>query len=402
MGMANMAPSFHQAPPPLYLTYKVRVQCGSSCDNMMEPQPSTSSAKETDLSLAQGVFEGTITKPTIEAEIVVRRRKRGKAFVATDLVFDIQFRQSTAGNLPVLSCLVSVHQVMLTLIAKLKEFFDDKKRRLAFFSAHVDQMTSSIYSGGVSLHEQPEQEIAQQILRLLFMYLVSKNKVDLNSNLIIKVCVMSLDHTLNHDILKHGRRQLPGPDHLIGHQGSSLKEVTHYLGPCHGLIIIPEGYPVAPCMFAMRCLPVAFAVGDMLSTAARTGKAEGKKMLFELRGLSQRAYNPDKQKNIIGRKIWAQTQFLLDQICWPSKGPFTYALLDKLCKHFGYQAAVFSGLINKPSYFFPLDQPEPRPDCPWIFLQEVQSLNSDSPVKFHTHLIVRLEQVFKKKIICSA
>ena len=84
--------------PPLYLPYKVGAQSESSCDNMTDPQPSTSSAKETVLSLAKGVFEGTITKPTIEAEIVVRRRKRGKAFVATDLVFDIQFRQSTAGN----------------------------------------------------------------------------------------------------------------------------------------------------------------------------------------------------------------------------------------------------------------------------------------------------------------
>ena len=56
---------------------------------------STSSAvsKETNLDLAKEVFEEkTITNPRIEAEVVVRRRKRGKTFVAQDIVFEIRFR----------------------------------------------------------------------------------------------------------------------------------------------------------------------------------------------------------------------------------------------------------------------------------------------------------------------
>ena len=222
---------------------------------MAEPRPSTSSAKETDLTLAQGDFEETINQPTISAEIIVRRRKRGRAFVATDIVFEIQFRQSTAGNLPLLSVLISVHKVMITLISKLKDYYNDRQRQLAFFSAHVDKMTSPIFLGGVSLHEQLEQEIAQQILRPLFMYLVSKNEVDLNSNLIINACVMSLDHTTAHDAMKRRRRQLPGPDHLVGHRGSSLKEIDHYSGPCHGLIVITQGFPQQPQAFAKNASP---------------------------------------------------------------------------------------------------------------------------------------------------
>ena len=124
---------------------------------MTNPTPSTSSgvSKETNLDLAKEVFEKKIPSPRIDAEIVVRRRKRGKAFVAEDILFEIQFRQSSSGNLPLLSVVVSVYHVLKEIVEKLKGFYDDKKRRLAFFSSHVDQMTSSIYSGGRSIHEEP-------------------------------------------------------------------------------------------------------------------------------------------------------------------------------------------------------------------------------------------------------
>ena len=109
--------------------------------------------------------------------------------------------------------------------------------------------------------------------------------------------------------------------------------------------------PHQPDLFSQRCLPVAFAVADMLTKAAEAGEVEGKKMWYQLRSLSQRAKATNREKDAIGRKIWAHTQSLLDQVCSPSKGPFTYALLEKLCKKFGYQCIVFSGLFPVPPFF---------------------------------------------------
>ena len=205
---------------------------------------------------------------------------------------------------------------MITLISKLKDYYNDRQRQLAFFSAHVDKMTSPIFLGGVSLHEQLEQEIAQQILRPLFMYLVSKNEVDLNSNLIINACVMSLDHTTAHDAMKRRRRQLPGPDHLVGHRGSSLKEIDHYSGPCHGLIVITQGFPQQPQAFAQKCLTISFAVGDLLSTAARTGESKGRKMLYELKGLSQQVMLLERRKMLLDARFWS----ILNR-CWTKWAP---------------------------------------------------------------------------------
>ena len=73
---------------------------------MPEPEPGTS--KESDLEGAKRAVETTVTAQNVEADITVRRRRRGTRFTAHDLLFVIQFRQSDLGNLPVLNVLISV------------------------------------------------------------------------------------------------------------------------------------------------------------------------------------------------------------------------------------------------------------------------------------------------------
>ena len=117
------------------------------------PDPSQSSSdKGHDLDGAKRSFDSVQRTPTLRAQITVRRRKRGTRHVAEDLLFVVTFSQSDAGNLPVLECLLGVHSSIISLIEKLKNFFDDKQRRLCFFSASVDQMVSPMFSGGQDLH----------------------------------------------------------------------------------------------------------------------------------------------------------------------------------------------------------------------------------------------------------
>ena len=126
------------------------------------------------------------------------------------------------------------------------------------------------------------------------------------------------------------------------------------------------------------------------------------KLLFQLRSLSQHKKASNKEKNAIGEGIWVQAQEQLDRVCSPSTGPFSYALLDTLCKTFNYQAIIFSGLLPTPVYVYPLEQEgEPRQDLPCLFFQEVVSLNPESPTTRHLQVILRPELVHKNRHLCQ-
>ena len=170
--------------------------------------PSTSqSDKEHDLEAARKSFESTLSTPTLKVNITVRCRRRALRHVATDLLFIVTFSESDAGELPVLSCLIRVYESILTLIRKLKRYFDDQKRRLCFFCANLKSMTSPVFSGGRDLFGEKEQEICNAVLKPLFAYLCSNAEVSLSAGLEIKVCVLSLAYTIEHDNKKRLARK---------------------------------------------------------------------------------------------------------------------------------------------------------------------------------------------------
>ena len=89
------------------------------------------------LDLAKRVFESVKKTPTLKANITVRRRRRLTRHVAQDLLFCINFSPSDAGSIPVLTCLIGVHEIILTLVQKLKNYFDDQQSRLCFLAAQL-------------------------------------------------------------------------------------------------------------------------------------------------------------------------------------------------------------------------------------------------------------------------
>ena len=100
---------------------------------MSEAGPSKIDIDKENLDLAKRTFDSDTSTPTLRAKITVRHRKRPTRHVAQDLLFSVTFSQSDAGNIPVLTCLLGVHQVILSLVQRLKTYFDDKKQRLCFF-----------------------------------------------------------------------------------------------------------------------------------------------------------------------------------------------------------------------------------------------------------------------------
>ena len=153
---------------------------------MDNSQPSTSAGlnKETNLEHAKDVFEDTVCMPTLAATIKVRRRKRAKNFAAEDLLIEVHFGEKpSGGNLELMACLISVYEVLMTLVRKLRHYFDDRKRRLCFFSASAPALTTPIFSGGRSLFDETPEQIVQAIMKPLFVFLVSNTEVDLHQGL---------------------------------------------------------------------------------------------------------------------------------------------------------------------------------------------------------------------------
>ena len=103
---------------------------------------SASRDKEANLPAAKEAFESSYSTQTLKINIEVRRQKRGVKDVAEDLSFVVSFSASEAGNLPILDCHIGVCQSILTLIRKLKGYFNDGKRRFTFFSANLESMIS--------------------------------------------------------------------------------------------------------------------------------------------------------------------------------------------------------------------------------------------------------------------
>ena len=107
-----------------------------------------------------------------------------------------------------------------------------------------------------------------------------------------------------------------------------------------------------------------------------------------------------KAKNQIGEKIWKNVQELMAEINVPSLGPHQYDVLDALCKKNNCQAIVYSGLDSAPTWTYPKDLKEIRPDLPSIFLEEKVCLDPNSKDLAHLDVIIRPEQI-GKKFMCT-
>ena len=83
---------------------------------------STSQEKGRDLEGAKKAFETTISHDdTLNTVISVRRRLRAKTFECEDLLFVVEFKQSTqGGSLPLMDCLVAVYRSVLDQVNKTK------------------------------------------------------------------------------------------------------------------------------------------------------------------------------------------------------------------------------------------------------------------------------------------
>ena len=164
-----------------------------------------SSSRE-ELEAAKEHFVQTVDFPNISCKIGVRRlkfKKRKSPFLTEDLVFTLNFHpesQNAAEKILIMSSLVFVNEAVINLVDKLKDYFDDSKRRFSFFSAHIESMTSDLFSGARNIHEESSEILAASILEPIYGYLSSNTLIDLKKNRFeIRATVLSFNHSERYD-----------------------------------------------------------------------------------------------------------------------------------------------------------------------------------------------------------
>ena len=112
-----------------------------------------------DLQNAQKYFTNSLDYPGISCDISVRRlrfNKKKSPFQTEDLVFTLNFHpgnEKDAEKAPIMNSLIYVDSAVKHLVESLKNYFDNSKKRLCFFSAHIDGMVSDVFSGARNIHD---------------------------------------------------------------------------------------------------------------------------------------------------------------------------------------------------------------------------------------------------------
>ena len=150
-------------------------------------------------------------------------------------------------------------------------------------------MTFNLYTGAQDLHNENKKDIATSILRPLFVYLCSKTEADLSSNLEIKCCVCSLDHTVEYvkKKMRLEKRPYPEDDQVGFPAGSKVPGIPLAKKKFEwGRLIIPSGFSSDKTLFEGKCLPIALCMGKMLYEAAFQGEGSMKTLLKQFRWLT--------------------------------------------------------------------------------------------------------------------
>ena len=240
------------------------------------PSDTMANPNQEDLQATREVFHETVRYPEISVDFDVCRlgfTSRQTAFQSEDLVFTMNFHEIRTGqNMPIISALIPVYVAVKDLIAKLKRWFNDDKKRFIFMSAYIDGMASDVYSGGIDLGKTSNKAAADAILHKIYGYLISNTLVSLtNSNFQIKVTVISFNHSQVYDMNRKKKPREP-PQRPLPTTRIGTYEDKRSVKKKPGIIMIKNGYPAQPDAFKSRCLITAFTIAKMIQEYAFEGQ----------------------------------------------------------------------------------------------------------------------------------
>ena len=253
---------------------------------------------------------------------------------------------------------------------------------------------SDIFFGGIKLHDEENEQIANRILRALFNYLISNKDFDLSSSsLEFRITLVGLPH--RHALEQKAKKKHSKKTYKLANYGKknfgssslSLTENKH-------LLCIPNGIKGDENCMEGQCLIYAFTAAYWYNKAFEDNPNGCPKILNHLRALNNRSKPLAQKKSFLW--LAESCHELIKEIpglSMSNKGPFPLSLLETLCAKHNCQAVVFSNLFH-PTKIVYLTPEQCQDSRMKLFFFENSSLGSKTS---HCDVILRPDLFFGKQ-----
>ena len=233
------------------------------------------------------------------------------------------------------------------MIEHLKLFFNDSLQRIAFLSIHSQSLESDLHFGHAELHN-PDSQIANKLMQMLFAILMSHKDLALEDGFSIRVVVLSMEHVAA--MTKKGIKQVKKETKYLktfgkkkfGAAGGGDARNAQTVVPKRKYIKIPLEVPTLPKCFDNICLVLALCVGILYHKAYEKEAAGDKMILQQLKDLH--CTNSKKKREESASFLLQECHKLVegfDELAL-TKGPFTLDQLKPLCMKYKVQICIFS------------------------------------------------------------
>ena len=208
----------------------------------------------------------------IEVYIKKTFHQRQVKFRLQDSMFHIKVKAKQDSTKPLLFDLLDVFERAFTFILRnLQTYYNPQDINEMYLTLYQDNMLNGLNSPAVKLQDNPK-EVVDNILDMLYRFLISEKNMDLeiNDTFTVYIHVLSIDHmefrkrnpprkqTKKQKSKKYGARQNKALDK----------------NPFYWSIDIPEGYGSFPTIFTNKCLLICIILAHFQNEFYRTNRMD--------------------------------------------------------------------------------------------------------------------------------
>jgi hypothetical protein len=277
-----------------------------------------------------------------QIEIYVKKsfHQRQTKFRLQDSIFHIKVKTKNNSTNPLLFDLLDVFERAFTFILRnLQTYFNPSEINEMYLTLFQDNMLNGLNSPAVKLQADPK-EVVDNILDMLYRFLISENNIDLeiNDTFTVYIHVLSIDH-LEYRKKNPPRKQTNKRKKTYG-MNQNEKSAKK---PFYWTIEIPNGYGDFPNIFLNKCLLVSVILGHLQNLMNKTKKVD-KRFIY-----AQNIYSKLRAKQIYAGNIIQKELLKLSSAEGLSSGPFDISIVaPKLCNFYNCQLFIF-GCYNEKS-----------------------------------------------------
>jgi hypothetical protein len=272
-----------------------------------------------------------------QIEIYIKKsfHQRQKRFRIQDSMYHIKVKVKENATHPLLFDLLDVFERAFSFILKnIQTYFNPEDINEMYLTLYQNNMLNGLNSPGVRLQDNPK-EVVDNILDMLYRFLISENNIDLelNDTFQVYIHILSIDHV---EFKKRNPRTKQA-NKRKKHYGVRSKKAFNNL--YNWTLEIPEGYGQFPQIFKNECLLISVILGHLQNEFHKSNRTD-KRIIY-----AQNINSKLKVKRIYAGNIIQTELRKLKKNLNLNCGPYEItSVAPKLCSYFKCQIFIFEGV----------------------------------------------------------